>query len=150
MDIYRRFYAAYGPQHWWPGDGPFEVIAGAILTQSAAWTNVETALANMRDAGCWSLQAVHELPESELAELVRAGLTPFAALRAATVTPGEFIRDNVPGAERCGMVQPGYRADLLLLADNPLEDIANVSSIEGTMVRGNYWTVTALDSLRSN
>ena len=41
MDIYDRLYAAYGPQHWWPGDGPFEVIAGAILTQSAAWTHGE-------------------------------------------------------------------------------------------------------------
>ena len=71
MEVYDRFYAAYGPQHWWPGDGPFEVIAGAILTQSAAWTNVEMALANMRAAGCWSLRAVHELPEADLAELVR-------------------------------------------------------------------------------
>ena len=72
MEVYARFYAAYGPQHWWPGDGPFEVIAGAILTQSAAWTNVEMALANMRAAGCWSLEAVHQLPEPELAELVRS------------------------------------------------------------------------------
>lgn len=71
LEIYDRFYAAYGPQHWWPGDGPFEVIAGAILTQSAAWTNVEMALANMRAGGCWSLQAVHRLPEPELAKLVR-------------------------------------------------------------------------------
>ena len=72
MDIYDRFYAAYGPQHWWPGDGPFEVIAGAILTQSAAWTNVEMALANMKSAGCWSLAAVHHLPEEDLASLVRS------------------------------------------------------------------------------
>ena len=72
MDIYERFYAAYGPQHWWPGDGPFEVIAGAILTQSAAWANVVLALTNMRAAGCWSLKAVHQLPVEELAELVRS------------------------------------------------------------------------------
>ena len=72
MEVYDRFYGAYGPQHWWPGDGPFEVIAGAILTQSAAWANVEMALANMRAAGCWSLQAVHDLPEAELAEMVRS------------------------------------------------------------------------------
>jgi len=72
MEVYDRFYAAYGPQHWWPGETPFEVIAGAILTQSAAWTNVEMALANMRAAGCWSLGAVHQLPEAELAQLVRS------------------------------------------------------------------------------
>ncbi|MEC8909851.1 MAG: hypothetical protein VYC44_02565, partial [Chloroflexota bacterium] len=72
MDIFHRFYTAYGPQHWWPGDGPFEVIAGAILTQSAAWTNVEMALSNMKSAGCWSLESVHRLPEEELAALVRS------------------------------------------------------------------------------
>ena len=72
MEVYDRLYAAYGPQHWWPGDGPFETIAGAILTQSVAWTNVEMALANMRAAGCWSMQAVNQVPERELAELVRS------------------------------------------------------------------------------
>ena len=71
MDVYHRLYAAYGPQSWWPGEGPFEVIVGAILTQSAAWTNVEMALANMRAAGCWSLEAVHGATEEELAQLVR-------------------------------------------------------------------------------
>ena len=72
MDIYHRFHAAYGPQHWWPGESQFEIIAGAILTQSAAWTNVEKALVKMRAAGCWSLEAVHQLPEAELAQLVRS------------------------------------------------------------------------------
>ena len=70
-EIYRRLYAEYGPQHWWPGEGPFEVIVGAILTQSAAWTNVEKALANMKAAGCWSFEALHRTPEAELAEIVR-------------------------------------------------------------------------------
>ena len=45
-DIYRRLMAGYGHQHWWPADGPFEVMVGAILTQSAAWGNVEKAIAN--------------------------------------------------------------------------------------------------------
>ena len=72
MDVYQRFSKAYGPQHWWPGDGPFEVIAGAILTQSSAWTNVMMALTKMRDAYCWSFEAVHQMPEPELAELVRS------------------------------------------------------------------------------
>ncbi len=72
MNVYHRLYEAYGPQHWWPGEWPFEVIAGAILTQSAAWTNVELALANMRAAGCWSLEALHQIPQAELARLVRS------------------------------------------------------------------------------
>ena len=71
-EIYRRLYDAYGPQGWWPGDSPFEVIAGAILTQSTAWTNVEKALAAMRRAGCWSFEAIVALPEPELAEIIRS------------------------------------------------------------------------------
>ena len=71
-EVYRRLYNAYGPQGWWPGDSPFEVIVGAILTQSTAWTNVEKALAAMRAAGCWSFEGIAALPESELAEIIRS------------------------------------------------------------------------------
>ncbi len=39
---------AYGPQHWWPGDSPFEIMIGAVLTQHTAWQNVELAIARLR------------------------------------------------------------------------------------------------------
>ena len=68
--IYRRLLAHYGPQHWWPGESPFEVAVGAILTQSAAWVNVEKALGRMKAAGVWSPQALLETPEEELARLI--------------------------------------------------------------------------------
>jgi len=42
--IYDALYQQYGAQHWWPADTAFEVMAGAILTQNTAWTNVEQAL----------------------------------------------------------------------------------------------------------
>lgn len=71
-EIYRRLYDAYGAQGWWPGDSPFEVIVGAILTQSTAWTNVEKALAAMREAGCWTFEAIEAMPEPELAEIIRS------------------------------------------------------------------------------
>jgi endonuclease-3 related protein len=71
LDVYGRLYAAYGSQSWWPGDSAFEVIVGAILTQSAAWTNVEKALNNMKAAGALSPEAIDELPQAELARLVR-------------------------------------------------------------------------------
>jgi endonuclease-3 related protein len=60
----------YGPQHWWPADTPWEVIAGAILTQSAAWSNVEKAMANLRAAGVTTCAAVHAADQAELANLV--------------------------------------------------------------------------------
>ncbi len=71
QEIYRRLYQAHGPQHWWPGEGPFEVIVGAILTQSAAWTNVEKALASMKEAQCWTFDTIHATSEADLATLVR-------------------------------------------------------------------------------
>lgn len=71
MEIYHRLLEAYGPQGWWPAESPFEMIAGAILTQAAAWRNVERALDNLRSAGVESWRAVHELPLEELAGLVR-------------------------------------------------------------------------------
>ena len=61
LDVHQRLLAAYGPQGWWPGGaGPFEVCVGAILTQSAAWTNVEMALARMRAAEVLSLDGLQD------------------------------------------------------------------------------------------
>ncbi len=62
--------AHYGPQHWWPADGPFEVMVGAILTQSAAWGNVEKAIANLKAAGALSPAGIRRLPLAELAEII--------------------------------------------------------------------------------
>ena len=70
LEIYRRLYQEYGPQGWWPGDGPLDVVIGAILTQSAAWTNVEMALQNLKVADCWSLDAINRCPESDLASII--------------------------------------------------------------------------------
>lgn len=49
-EIYSRLSAHYGPTGWWPGDSPFEIAVGAILTQNTAWTNVERAIANLKRA----------------------------------------------------------------------------------------------------
>ena len=62
--------ARYGPQNWWPAQEPFEVIVGAILTQSAAWGNVEKAMANLKSAKALSPGALRQLPLSELARLI--------------------------------------------------------------------------------
>ncbi len=70
-DVYYRLYRAYGPRGWWPGEGPFDVIIGAILTQAASWKNVELALANLKAAGCWSFRAIDDRSQEELAGIVR-------------------------------------------------------------------------------
>ena len=70
IEIYDILYQSYGPQHWWPGDSPFEVIVGAILTQSAAWINVEKAIHNLKEADALHPAFLRELPHDKLAELV--------------------------------------------------------------------------------
>ena len=50
--------AAYGPQHWWPAETPFEVILGAYLTQNTAWKAVERSLANLQSAGALTVEGL--------------------------------------------------------------------------------------------
>jgi endonuclease-3 related protein len=70
IDIYRRLLDCFGPQHWWPAEEPFEVIVGAILTQSAAWGNVEKAMANLKQAEALSSAKLRRLQLPRLAKMV--------------------------------------------------------------------------------
>lgn len=69
--IYDTLYEAFGPQHWWPGETPDEIIIGAILTQNTAWTNVERAIVRLKSADVLSLRAIHEMEADKLADLIR-------------------------------------------------------------------------------
>jgi endonuclease-3 related protein len=71
LTVYQRLYRQYGPQHWWPGNGSFETIIGAILTQNTAWRNVDRALDNLRAAQALSPRRLRELPLEALAQLLR-------------------------------------------------------------------------------
>ncbi len=70
LAIYQLLYDRYGPQHWWPAETPLEMIIGAILTQSAAWTNVEKAIHNLKANGALSVEWLRSLPQDELARLI--------------------------------------------------------------------------------
>lgn len=75
LRIYETLHAAYGPQHWWPGDGAEEIAIGAILTQNTAWTNVEKAIARLKAEGCLSFRAIDALDADALSELIRSAGT---------------------------------------------------------------------------
>jgi len=72
MDIYRKLYRAYGPRHWWPGETPFEVMVGAILTQNTSWRNVEKAIQHLKGKGFLNIRGIHQLKKSELASLIKS------------------------------------------------------------------------------
>lgn len=71
IEIYDRLFERYGEQHWWPGQSQFEIVVGAILTQNTSWTNVEKAIANLRDANALTPQALRRLSHDALAALIR-------------------------------------------------------------------------------
>ena len=70
-DVYDTLLAHYGPQNWWPGETPFEVMVGAILTQNTAWTNVEKAITNLQLNDALSPERIHNTPPSKLAEWIK-------------------------------------------------------------------------------
>jgi len=70
-DVYDALLARFGPQNWWPGDTPLEISIGAILTQNTNWSNVEKAIARLKQAGMLSIKRLREVDERTLAELIR-------------------------------------------------------------------------------
>jgi endonuclease-3 related protein len=69
--IYERLYAHFGAQHWWPGETPFEVSAGAILTQNTSWDNVSKAISNLKAKGMLDPVVLYNLPHEAIAEAIR-------------------------------------------------------------------------------
>jgi endonuclease-3 related protein len=69
--VYQRLLNTYGLQYWWPAEGPFEVMVGAILTQSVAWKNAEKAINNLKEADVLSPMAIRSIPVSVLAKTIR-------------------------------------------------------------------------------
>lgn len=70
-NFYRLLYQRFGPQYWWPAKTPFEVIAGAILTQNTNWSNVEKAIANLRRFNLISPLKMRKISLKRLARLIR-------------------------------------------------------------------------------
>lgn len=114
--IYATLASAWGPQHWWPAQTPFEVIVGAYLTQNTNWINVEMALRRLRLAGVLSVSGIRRTPIRQLEKLVRSsGYFRQKARRLKTFV--EFLDRNYKGSLRKMFAQPTVklREELLLL-----------------------------------
>jgi hypothetical protein len=113
---------------------------GLELTNAAYRAGVPVMLGT--DAGdtyVFPGSAVHD----ELGELVKAGLSPAEALRAATLAGATYLGLT----DEFGTVEPGRFADLVLLDANPLEDITNSRRIQAVVLNGRVYGRAALDSL---
>jgi len=95
--VYRRLLDMLGPQHWWPGDSPWEVMIGAVLVQNTNWKNVERAIDNLREANLTDPQRLLAVSPEELAELVRpAGYYRLKTKRLRNLL--EFVVDDYGGS----------------------------------------------------
>ena len=97
MAYYRTLSESLGPMHWWPAKTPFEVIVGAILTQSTAWSNVELAIANLRRERLLTFAALERVPIRQLERLVRpSGYFRQKALKLKAFVA--FVRNEFGGS----------------------------------------------------
>ncbi|MDH5436650.1 MAG: endonuclease III domain-containing protein [Gammaproteobacteria bacterium] len=69
--IYNTLFKKHGPQYWWPGDTPFEIMVGSVLTQNTAWTNVEKAIHNLKQAKALSPETILATHHARLAKWLR-------------------------------------------------------------------------------
>jgi endonuclease III related protein len=113
MEVFDLLLERFGPLHWWPADTPFEVCVGAILTQNTNWLNVEKAIANLKRAGVLSLEALREIDQEKLAELIRP--SGFFNIKSARLK--HFIGWLVP---RYGSLEGMFAGDWRLLREELL------------------------------
>lgn len=83
----------------------------------------------------------------DLDALEQAGLTRFQVLSTATRIPGEFIARTKPGGLPFGTVAVGSRADLVLSAANPLDDLTTLRHPLGVSASGRWRTGAELEAL---
>jgi endonuclease-3 related protein len=114
LEVYNRLFADFGPQHWWPGGGPFEVMVGAVLTQSVAWRNVDRAIENLKQAGALSPEGLRRLPLEEVASLIRPCIYYNVKARKLKALVEWFQRDCGDDLQRLReMESPDLRGRLL-------------------------------------
>ncbi|UCG38591.1 MAG: endonuclease III domain-containing protein [bacterium] len=94
--LYETLYGSYGSQRWWPAEGPFEVMLGAVLTQNTTWSGVEKAMPALKAACDMTPAGLLSLPLERLQEIVRpTGYFRQKALRLRNLC--RFLLDRYGG-----------------------------------------------------
>ena len=115
--LYERLQAYWGNLGWWPAESPFEVIVGAILTQNAAWQNVEKAITALKREAVLSPACLRDLSEDRLAEWIRpAGYYRLKASRLKAFI--RFLDERYAGNLDRMFAQPTERLREALLSVN--------------------------------
>jgi len=85
-NIYHVLFECFGPQYWWPGDSPWEICLGAVLTQNTNWGNVEKAIANLKTIDSLCPRKILEMKRESLEEALRpSGYFKLKSVRLSNV-----------------------------------------------------------------
>jgi len=96
-ELFDLLLAHFGPQGWWPGETPLEVVLGAILTQNTNWNNVARVLASLKEQGLLDVRALEARPQAQLAAILRpAGYYNIKAARVKNFL--EFLSAHYQGS----------------------------------------------------
>jgi imidazolonepropionase-like amidohydrolase len=76
----------------------------------------------------------------EIELYVKAGLTPLEAIQAATITPARVMKVE----NEVGTIEPGKRADLIILDGDPLQNISNIRKVRFVMTQGRLFDCAKL------
>lgn len=95
--LHDALFRAYGPQHWWPAQTPFEVVVGAYLTQNTAWAAVERSLDQLRERDALTPDGLLRLNSEELQHAIRP--SGFATRKAASLQAFvQYLNANAEGS----------------------------------------------------
>jgi imidazolonepropionase-like amidohydrolase len=138
---------SFGPRQGWFSSRDEPEAFADQMADAADFVAELTAALNARDVrlilgtdagfgGAIPGYAVHR----ELESLVAAGLSELEALRTATLDVGRFVQEIDPDRAPWGRIEPGFSADLLLLARDPLSEISATREIEGVALAGRWYS----------
>ncbi|MCL4219371.1 MAG: endonuclease III domain-containing protein [Candidatus Hydrogenedentes bacterium] len=118
-DVFKRMERHYGPTGWWPGETPFEIAIGAILTQNTAWANVEKAIANLKSAKLLGPRKILGCPD----DMLHSALRPSGYFRVKAIRVRAF----------CQYLVERHRGSMARMAATPLaqlrEELLAISGI---------------------
>ncbi len=109
LEMFDAMYKHFGPQNWWPGETPLEIVIGAVLTQNTNWQNVERAIKNLKKANALDIEKIAKSKPEKLANLIKpTGYFNIKAKRLQNLM--KFLYEN-------------YDADLEKFFELPIEKL---------------------------
>ena len=113
-EIYNILLEHFGPQGWWPGETPLEIMVGAVLTQNTNWSNVSRAIENLKNENLLIFEKFNDLPVDVLAQKIKpAGYFNIKAARLKNLL--DFVE-----REHNGSLEEMFKQDMHSLREEIL------------------------------